>query len=351
MNRPWISLYIYYHQDPTPLLVECLEPLVRELQNQRTLRQHFYVRYWEGGPHVRFRVLPQRASEADGLRDHLIQSINAYLQKYPSLVQLDVERYAQASAYFSSFELGEVKSFELHPNNTVRQVAYVPEWQSYGGQHAMPAVERQFSVSSSLGLQLLGQPTSAERRVGRAMYMMLSGLQEFAEQPAELQHWFTLYNQSWMPALQPNPAAFIEIFGQRFERQREHLTKFVGGVLERHRFGEQRDSAQSGSAQPPDRLMEDWINSFYHLRQRLERLGQEHKLEYDSKPLLIQDSAIIALNCLHMHNNRIGISLHEEAYLTFLLKEALGAWIASRLAHGGHSVMPNRLGAAQQPSV
>jgi thiopeptide-type bacteriocin biosynthesis protein len=311
MNRPWLSLYVYYHEDPTPLLVGCLHPLAEELHQTEQIQAYFYVRYWEGGPHVRFRVLPYPTINREDLRTTITNRIEKYLLEHPSQVIIDPERYAKASAYFSQFELGQVKAFKLHPNNSVLEVPYAPELQSYGGERAMPAVEEQFFASSQIGLLLLAQEVNADRRIGRAMLMMLSGLHAFASQPNELQHWFTVYNRNWMPALQPNPEAFVEVFQKRFERQREHLTAFVNQVLQN----------------PPinDEIMQRWHNSQRHLHNQLQRLTLEQPLEYNSKPLPSRDLPIIALNTLHMHNNRMGISLHEEAYLTFLLKEALAA--------------------------
>ncbi len=313
MNRVWISLYIYYHEDPTPLLLECLRPISEELRDQQRIQHFFYVRYWEGGPHVRFRVLPAPGADRNDLKTWLITKLEAYLSQHPSLASIDPERYAKATEYFSTFELGQAQAFALQPNNTVREVAYQPEYQSYGGVRAMPVVEQQFSVSSAVGLRLLEQPATNDQRIGRAMLMMLSGLRGFTQHPEELQRWFELYNRNWMPALQPNPDAFRQVFQTRFERQRPRLTQLVDQVLQ--------------SFETRDVLLQDWQNSLGVLRQQLWALSAEASLEYNAKPLERKNLPLIALNCLHMHNNRTGISLHEEAYITFLIKESLTSWI------------------------
>jgi thiopeptide-type bacteriocin biosynthesis protein len=313
MNRPWISLYIYYHQDPTQLLINCLQPLVNDLQRSKLIKHHFFVRYWEGGPHVRFRVLPLPNVEQGELKNAIVGSLKSYLNENPSRAELDLDRYAKTSAYLSQFELGQTKQFEIHGNNTIREVEYIPEYQSYGGKHAMSAVEQQFSISSKLGLQMLQQEVSPDRRIGRALFMMLSGLFGFTQNPNQLLNWFTVYNRNWMPALQPNPEAFVEIFQKRFEKQREHLIQFVDQVIQ--------------PIAKADGLMRQWQMSMAQLNKQLYHVSENQQLEYDSQPLPEHDVPLIALNCLHMHNNRIGISLYEEAYLTFLLKEALHAWV------------------------
>jgi thiopeptide-type bacteriocin biosynthesis protein len=319
MNRTWISLYIYYHEDPTPLLVGCLKPLVTTLKERQQISASFFVRYWEGGPHVRFRVLPSQPERLPELREHLQERIRAYLHLNPSRAHIDPERYATATAYFSRFERGQVQQFALQPNNTVLEVAYVPEYDAYGGELSMPAVEQQFSDSSDVALALLEQDVTSEQRVGRALLMMLGGLRRFTPDPQELRSWFAVYNRNWMPALQPDPEAFARVFQTRFERQRERLVRLVDDVL----------SVSSSS----DRLFKTWQGS-------LDRLHDHLALHM---PITSRDDRVlVGLNCLHMHNNRMGISLPEEAYLTYLVHHALEAWLhpASTAITGGHGPVP-----------
>jgi thiopeptide-type bacteriocin biosynthesis protein len=304
MNRDWISLYIYYHEEPTPLLVRCLKPLVASLKEQKQISASFFVRYWEGGPHVRFRVLPMPSTPASQLRDHLQERIRAYLHLNPSRASIDPERYATATAYFSSFERGQVQQFALQPNNTVLEVAYVPEYDAYGGERSMRVAEQQFSDSSEVALALLEQEVTSEQRIGRALLMMLGGLRRFSADPRELSSWFAVYHRNWMPALQPDPETFARVFQTRFQRQRERLVRLVDDVL-----------SPTASA---DRWLEVWQASLDRLHAHL--ASQEPITSRD-------DQLLIGLNCLHMHNNRMGISLPEEAYLTYLVHHALEAWL------------------------
>lgn len=313
MSEPWISLYIYYHEDPTPLLLNCLQPLANRLLGMNQISQYFYIRYWEGGPHVRFRVKPSTLMASQTLKTRLIKEIQAYLEVHPSKVALDSQEYAKASDYFSKFELGQARGFEFKSNNTVRDVEYVPEVQSYGGLQAMPAVEQHFFVSSQVALQMLGQTVTPERRFGQALYLMLSGLIGFTNDPKQLRDWFELYHQNWSLALMPNPAAYLKVFQQRFDKQRQPLLNII-------------DQFMNPSTQL-EGLLAQWQHSLVQLGEHFMQLCQKQQLEYNSQLLLSQDIPLIALNCLHMHNNRFGISLREEAYLTFLLKEALNAWI------------------------
>jgi thiopeptide-type bacteriocin biosynthesis protein len=306
MNRTWISLYIYYHEDPTPLLVHCLKPLVAALKAREEITSSFYVRYWEGGPHVRFRVLPRQPANASDLRARIQERVRAYLRAHPSRSVIDPQRYAAATAYFSRFERGQVQHFALQPNNSLLEVAYLPEYEAYGGEKFMPAVEAQFSDSSDVALAFLEQAVISERRVGRALLMMLGGLRRFTADPHELRDWFALYNRNWMPALQPDPEVFARVFQTRFERQRDRLIRLVDDVL-------------SPSARP-DQLLSFWQESMDRLRDHFET---------HMETIARDDLALICLNCLHMHNNRLGISLHEEAYLTYLVKHALEAWLHS----------------------
>ena len=59
-DRDWISAHVFYSDGLDRLLTEAVRPLVGELIAARLVRAYFYLRYWDGGPHLRLRVLPAR---------------------------------------------------------------------------------------------------------------------------------------------------------------------------------------------------------------------------------------------------------------------------------------------------
>ena len=65
MNHSWLSLHFFHHGDLDRLLVECVGPLVLALKREGAIAESFFLRYWNGGPHIRLRlaVSPEIASD------------------------------------------------------------------------------------------------------------------------------------------------------------------------------------------------------------------------------------------------------------------------------------------------
>src|SRR5690242_5681489 len=62
----WASYHIFYYAlSCHQVLLEIVLPVVRDLWNRRQLIRFFFIRYGEGGPHVRLRVL----GSPEGRRD------------------------------------------------------------------------------------------------------------------------------------------------------------------------------------------------------------------------------------------------------------------------------------------
>lgn len=122
LEKPvWHSVYIYYNHinDYTNCLVEVIKPLVDLLTESKVLIGYFYIRYWEEGPHIRFRT---RSSYDLGIL------ISKYLEE-----QISIKKY-----------LVRFKAVE-----------YIPEIARYGGEKAILVAEQQFNFSSTTVLGIL----------------------------------------------------------------------------------------------------------------------------------------------------------------------------------------------------
>lgn len=133
------------------VLTEAVGPAVAELGG----RPWFFIRYWQGGPHLRLRVgdlapgeLPEfekalgtRLAEAGRLRAH----------EEP----LDAEAFRVAAGVLTAGERGENRSLRALLAPGVHEARYEPEYDRYGGRALMAANERLFHVSSRLVLALV----------------------------------------------------------------------------------------------------------------------------------------------------------------------------------------------------
>ncbi|MGH3834586.1 MAG: thiopeptide-type bacteriocin biosynthesis protein [Pseudonocardiaceae bacterium] len=300
----WVSAHLYYHDALNDLLRCAVRPLVGELAADGLIDGFFFIRYWQGGPHVRLRVLLRGRAQARPVERVIEARIGRFFARCPSQTVVRSEDYLRAAGWFSQHEFGRVVLEPLQPNNSLRYVAYVPEGDRLGGPAGVAAFEPHFMDSSALALELIATNPNEQRRAGRALAMMLIAAAVVIPDPQRLSRFFRYSYRDWgtrNAAGDLDRHARYEIqFEQRYQGQRAQLDDVARRLL---------DEARPGAGYHLDGVSARWVASVSSLADRL--TAQRLALE----PLLFQ--------CLHKHNNRLGIKVAEETYLLFLLQSTL----------------------------
>ena len=158
----WVSLHAFYHGDLDGLLLGGLRPLLAELRTEARLTGFFFLRYWDGGPHLRIRL---GTNEPAHVRDLALRRLRAYLAAYPSPDRADLDRYPAQAAQLAAGEGVADYLRRPMPNNTVHEIAYRPETDRYGDGDALALVERHFVESSRIALGLIAAGATATQRI------------------------------------------------------------------------------------------------------------------------------------------------------------------------------------------
>ncbi|MBA4536694.1 hypothetical protein H1Z61_05930 [Bacillus aquiflavi] len=146
----WKSYHIFIH-DMTyhdRFIKQTLKSFVEDQHN--AIEQYFFIRYWQGGPHIRFRF---RSRVQEKMRELLGTYVDAFLESYePSFVLTKDSYYEQ-----HSFDGVKPPKEELYwvEDRVIKEIPYVPEYERYGGEEAIPYSEQLFQVSSSLAMNVL----------------------------------------------------------------------------------------------------------------------------------------------------------------------------------------------------
>ncbi|MGK5500625.1 lantibiotic dehydratase C-terminal domain-containing protein [Streptomyces sp. URMC 125] len=160
----WVCAHIFYDTDQDALLTECARPLVRELTADGLVQRYFFLRYWEGGPHVRLRLLPLRTADRAEVERRAARRIRAFLADTPAADVVDRSRFAQVARGLADLEGRPGHDHVVRPNNSVDFPAYEREHGDYGYGAAIGAVERHFHESSELALSVVAAGTTVEQR-------------------------------------------------------------------------------------------------------------------------------------------------------------------------------------------
>ncbi|MDV3456053.1 thiopeptide-type bacteriocin biosynthesis protein [Sphingomonas sp. HF-S4] len=134
-------------------LVDVAAPFLKQLDGAG---DWFFIRYGEGGPHLRIRVRVEHEDVAARIHRRWCEAAPAYVDS------------------------GDVMG-------GVRRIAYQPEIARYGGPQAMPLSERAFCRSTALSLGIIAATSGdMERRIGQAIGIMIASLRSLTDDQAEI---------------------------------------------------------------------------------------------------------------------------------------------------------------------
>jgi thiopeptide-type bacteriocin biosynthesis protein len=281
-NVHWISLRLFHPEPHEGLLTDTIYPFLGE--NREAFSNTFFIRYSEGGPHLRLYLLP---AEEDKRAELEQKAYHWFLEKLPE--------------------------------NAVELFLRGEEVERFGGDVGMSISEEQFQFSSELVLALFAQNREQwnyDLALALSLQMQLTLALGFGLQNDELSSFFTTTADYWLPFAFPEeqrPLA-LNVFEKAYTSQKENFIELCADV---RRTDSPWSAWQQGNALLSLKLKEAW---------------EQDKLEVAGLSLLQkkeapewQDVRNALLNeYIHLHNNRLGVLNHDEPYLAYLLARSLG---------------------------
>ncbi|MGI5489621.1 thiopeptide-type bacteriocin biosynthesis protein [Microtetraspora malaysiensis] len=269
----WTSLHCFLHWDTEQndaFLTDAAGPLLAGLRADGLLEDWFFIRYGEGGPHVRIR--------ARAVRD-------------PEALQLSL------ASLIGGTDLPGAEGWT--PHGTVSEIAYEPEIERYGGVEAISVAEEVFCRSSEIVLEALSG--SSASRMNTALPLMYAtalglGLDERAGAA-----WLRKHAAAWrLAADTPKlpPAVPLARSEAMLARQRDKVL----GVL----------TATRATVRDGEGLAARWAATVAHADAELAEQGVA-----SGRRLAVWASQ------LHMLCNRLGVQPDEERALCWVLAGAL----------------------------
>ncbi|GAA3861925.1 hypothetical protein GCM10022243_30260 [Saccharothrix violaceirubra] len=288
----WLAAHLFHHGNLDDLLVRLVAPLVRELD-----RPAFFLRYWDGGNHVRLRVLAPDDRDAVGavIRDRA----EAYFAESPAPDLMSAEHYRSVAP---GLALGEGLTDylpELRPNNSVLFQPYTREHHRYGHGASMEAAEHHFAESSAVVLDLLGTHPSTRQRDTACYALILLAWFAAEPDPVRLTAWRDRLDRGWAERFGPLGVVAEAESAQVFERDRGTLV----AIADRLRAGRVGGS-----------VLGRWSASVTALAASLRRPDARAP---EGGPLPVLDA------CAHLLCNRLGVSPAAEVHLRRLAVAAV----------------------------
>ncbi|MFJ9522861.1 lantibiotic dehydratase C-terminal domain-containing protein [Kitasatospora sp. NPDC101801] len=133
-------------------------------------RPWFFVRYWQGGPHLRLRIHGPDEDEARAIQQQLARAVAAVDATVPVDRRLTTPQYADAVGVLARTGegTGALDQGTLHPPGVVR-ARYEPETDRYGGPGLLGLSERLFHRSSTVALRACLTPRGRPQVFGQTL--------------------------------------------------------------------------------------------------------------------------------------------------------------------------------------
>jgi len=301
----WLYVRIYCPPELNDIaIVQLIHPLVRELKAQGLIDRSFFIRYHEGGNHLRLRV--------HGRYDVLFGPVRRLLDHW-------IVAFFAAHGFTVDGPLDDGPngvddpSWEPKlPGSTPRPIPsyeydrYEPEINRYGGPHGLALSETHFEQSSHLAAQVIervlagyGPRQNAALLLMDAMvealgYMGTAKAETFARQ---CHYWLRSH---WM---QPHPARYLRWLSDEYTRLRRPVRQLLP-------TDRPADNSHPSRAPWKD-LLDRWRTEMTTLSAEIAKLEAQGQLT-ESRASLLQ-------SYIHMLCNRLGILPREEACLAHLV--------------------------------
>ncbi|MDH6115217.1 thiopeptide-type bacteriocin biosynthesis protein [Kitasatospora sp. MAP12-15] len=169
----WHSFHLFLHSDTAAVdavLTEELAPLLDGLVADGQAAAWFFIRYGEGGPHLRIRLrglTPSAAAELPDMLSRLGKAVPAVEGPWPST------------------------------HAEVQPVPYVAETERYGGAAALPEAEELFAVSSRVAVLALRRPPRAADRLALGIDLAHTTALALGLGPLAAARWLRRHAAGW----------------------------------------------------------------------------------------------------------------------------------------------------------
>lgn len=295
----WYCWHIFYYDDLNKVIKKHISEIntyVKELIEDEI--RWFYIRYWQGGQHIRYRVMLEDDEQAIRVEERLRLIAKNNLSK----AKVDYNKLINEQKIFSKLE-GE-KEVEIQLDNSVIRFEYEREYFKYGGKEGIEISETHFMNSSDFAQSILYKTDKKGEIFVVALECMLSYFLLLGIKKDEIINGLRRYSNIWIDFLGLSIDKVQKVFDKKYKNQCELFNKYTSYYIENQKsnlFEEEHDL---------------WIKNLKETFSELEK--KFGAINYKNAKVLT-----VISNFIHVDNNRLGVIPIEEVYISEMLVRAL----------------------------
>lgn len=312
----WVSVHVHYQTGLDQLLTEAVHPLVRSLDEDGLHDGWFFLRYWDGGTHLRLRIRPGTPAAASRVRERACGQLEQFLREHPSPTVMHQEDYAQLAGRLAAGEAVDAFSPRLRANNSLVLEPYRPEYDRYPDGGPIEAVEEHFVTASRLALGQLLAGAPPERLTGLALSVVAATWFSVLTRASERGAW----------GRQLTAADDSSDLDDPYRRQAEALRTRIRQIA--HAVDRRRTQPSAVSATTT--VLGQWHTSIQRVVAAADRYQEQHGPLPGARAFGLPAAAPIpdprlpmADICAHLMLNRLGLSIPAEQHVRRLAARAV----------------------------
>src|ERR1051326_2524402 len=302
-DHTWLYVRLYYQERTMAdtLLLDLVRPLEEELRRRGLISQFFFIRYIEGGHHLRLRFYGERQALLATVRPYLNEQMARFFIRQGYQLSEPLDQGPDGSDDMG-WQPWKPHSFK-RPVPSYEYDRYEPETERYGGQHGLQVSECHFQQSSYTALRVLAYERAHVAPRQNALLLLLEataaafGLanrQRMEACKAQFLYWA---QSAW---LKPDHQRQFDHEYERFRQSLRHLMSVDSTPALVHR---------SRSLWNP--VVQEWQDKMQGVYASL--------IDLERRALLTTSLPVLMLYYIHMLCNRLGIFPPEEACLAYML--------------------------------
>ncbi|MFE9402673.1 lantibiotic dehydratase C-terminal domain-containing protein [Streptomyces sp. NPDC006530] len=291
----WRALHVHLpHSLQTAFLRDVIRPVVRAGEGGD---RFFFLRYWQGGPHIRLRIDGAAPERADAIRAALLAGMPAMT------AELSAEYDYEVSLQADLARLEGESTQAIRAPGTVEPMAYLPEYAKYGGVEGVRIAEELFCRTSAAVLDLAAARPTPEPKapVGEAIRIMAMSLRGSGLDLDQSRQFLGGYEEFWRRYV---PEGYDRTWDGLYERTRPKVLELCEAVWREGRT---------------DVFHDIYANALTAARQAGTASGE------DLGDLVLGGTPYTRClsNYIHTTNNRLGIIPAGEAFVAHVMHRSL----------------------------
>lgn len=301
LDNNWVSLHIFFNGDiystkADIVLKNIVQPFVELCKTNGWIAKYFFIRYNELGPHLRLRLQLKN----EDCFNYLLEKFNEFIaDNYPEYLKPVIKN-----------KDGSVEKYLL--------INYELEIERYGGTEAIAVAEEFFFHSSEFCVTQIKELKSSDTsfRFGKGLIGMIALLKVFVDDKANAGNIMAYYRSGYLKvfAKEEFKDEWLKMFDSGFEKQSNQLIDYIQQIWD----------ALDDIESLPESLLNYALN-LKGIKEKLLELCLNGKITVHGKLIKHWNEVIASIlpSYIHMHNNRLGISIRDESYLAHLIHNGL----------------------------